>query len=203
MFLSPFAVRDMHEQLSFQGFERSPTIDVLFFALLPDAENVSQIVQLRDRLCDENGLKGRRIAPDLLHISLLGIAAHDGLSHAVVECAKQAAAVLTASPFDVVLDRAMSFAPKRARSPLVLRIGNEAALIAFYRSLGEAMKNAGFRRAASQFTPHLTLLYGDRVVREQPVEAVRWTVRDFVLVRSRRGRGPNTHDHLARWPLRG
>jgi RNA 2',3'-cyclic 3'-phosphodiesterase len=193
----------MFEQLSLPGFERSSTIDVLFFALLPGAENVSRIVQLRHRLCDENGLKGHRIAPDLLHISLLGVAAHDGLSHAVIECAKRAAGVLTASPFDVVLDRAMSFVPRRARSPLVLRVGNEAALIAFYRSLGEAMRNAGFRGAASQFTPHLTLLYGDRVVREQPVEAVRWTVRDFVLVRSRRGRGPNTHDHLARWPLRG
>ena len=193
----------MFEQLSLPGFERSSTIDVLFFALLPGAENVSRIVQLRHRLCDENGLKGHRIAPDLLHISLLGVAAHDCLSHAVIECAKRAAGVLTASPFDVVLDRAMSFVPRRARSPLVLRIGNEAALIAFYRSLGEAMKNAGFRGAASQFTPHLTLLYGDRVVREQRVEPVRWTVRDFVLVRSRRGRGPNTHDHLARWPLRG
>src|ERR1700689_1751254 len=109
----------MHEQLSFRGFERPSAIDVLFFALLPGAENVSQIVQLRDRLCDENGLKGHRIAPNLLHISLLGVAAHDGLSYAVVECARQAAAVLTASPFDVVLDRVMSFVPKRARSPLV------------------------------------------------------------------------------------
>jgi RNA 2',3'-cyclic 3'-phosphodiesterase len=193
----------MLEQLSLPGFERPWAIDVLFFALLPDAENVPQIVQLRDRLCNENGLKGHRIAPDLLHISLLGIAAHDGLSYAVAERAKQAAAALSASPFDVVLDRAMSFMPKRARWPLVLRTGNEAALIAFYRLLGGSMKNAGFRGAAAQFTPHLTLLYGDRVVRERPVEAVRWTVRDFVLVRSLRGRGPNKHVHLACWPLRG
>jgi 2'-5' RNA ligase len=203
MFLSPFAVRNMLEQLSLPGFERSSTIDVLFFALLPDAENVPQIVQLRDRLCDENGLRGHRIAPDLLHISLLGIAAPDGLSRAVVEYAEQAAAALSASPFDIVLDRAMSFVPKRARWPLVLRTGNEAALIGFYRSLGEVMKNVGFRGAASQFTPHLTLLYGDRVVRERSVEAVRWTVRDFVLVRSLRGRGLNKHVYLARWPLLG
>jgi 2'-5' RNA ligase len=202
MFLSPFAVRNMHEQLSFQGFERRSTIDVLFFALLPGAENASQIEQLCDRLCDENGLTGNRIAPDRLHISLLGIAVHDGLSGALAECAKQAAAALTASPFDVVLDRAMSFAPTRARWPLVLRAGNEAALITFYRLLGGAMENAGFRGAPSRFTPHVTLLYGDRAVRERPVEAVRWTVRDFVLVQNRR-RGPNKHMHLARWPLRG
>jgi 2'-5' RNA ligase len=193
----------MQEQLSFQGFERPSAIDVLFFALLPGAENVPQIVQLRDRLCDENGLWGHRIVADLLHISLLGIAAHDGLSHAVVERAKQAAAMLSASPFGVVLDRAMSFAPKRARWPLVLRTGNEVALIAFYRLLGGAMENAGFRGAPSQFTPHLTLLYGDRAVRERPVDAVRWTVRDFVLVQSRRGRGQSKYVQLARWPLRG
>jgi 2'-5' RNA ligase len=85
----------------------------------------------------------------------------------------------------------------------VLRTGNEVALITFHRSLGEAMKNAGFRRVASQFRPHLTLLYGDRLMKERSVEAVRWTVRDFVLVQSLRGRGQCKHVHLACWPLQG
>jgi RNA 2',3'-cyclic 3'-phosphodiesterase len=193
----------MYEQLSFQGFERHSALDFLFFALLPGDETVRQIVQLRNRLCDENGLRGHRIASDLLHISLHGIAAHDGLSRGVVERAKQAAAALSTSPFDVVLDRAMSFARKRERWPLVLRTANEGALIAFYRLLGGAMNNAGFRGVASQFTPHMTLLYGDRVVSEQSVDAVRWTVREFVLVQSLRGRGQSKYVHLARWPLRG
>jgi RNA 2',3'-cyclic 3'-phosphodiesterase len=202
MFFSPFAVRNMYEQISLPGFERHSAIDFLFFALLLGDENLPQIVQLRDRLCDENGLRGQRIAPELLHITLHGIGGYDGLPRAVVERAKQAGAAIWARPFDVILDRAMSFERKGEGRPFVLRTGNEIALIAFHRLLGGAMKNAGFRRVASQFRPHLTLLYGDRVVRERSVEAVRWTVRDFVLVQSLRGRGQSKYVHLARWPLR-
>jgi RNA 2',3'-cyclic 3'-phosphodiesterase len=203
MFSSRFAVRNMPEQLSLPGFERHSAIDFLFFALLLGTENATEIVRVRDRLCDENGLRGQRIAADLLHITLHGIGAYDGLPRAVVERAKQAGAAISARPFDVVLDRAMSFERKRDGRPFVLRTGDEVALTTFYRLLGGAMKNAGFRRVASQFRPHMTLLYGDRMVRERSIEAVRWTVRDFVLVQSLRGRGQGQYVHLARWPLRG
>jgi RNA 2',3'-cyclic 3'-phosphodiesterase len=191
------------QQLLLPGFERSPAIDFLFFALLVNAENVSQIVQLRERLCDENGLRGRRIAADLLHITLHGIGAYDGLPGAVVERAKEAGAAISAKPFDLVLDRATSFDRKRAGRPFVLRATNELALVTFYQLLGRAMKNAGFCKIASQFRPHLTLLYGDRMVAERPIEAFRWKVRDFVLVQSLRGRGQSKYIHLARWPLGG
>src|SRR6266850_7250416 len=117
---SPFAVRDMSDQLLLPGFERHPAFDVLFFGLLLEAENASRIVQLRKRLCEEFGLSGRRIAADLLHISLHGIGAYDGLPRAVVQRAKQAGAAVLAQPFDIVLDRAMSFGPKRKVRPFVL-----------------------------------------------------------------------------------
>jgi 2'-5' RNA ligase len=106
-----------------------------------------------------------------------------------------------AKPFDIVLDRAMSFGPKRGPRPLVLRSGDEAALVTFHRLLGAAMKHAGFRRTAPRFTPHMTLLYSDRTVAERAIDRVRWTVRDFVLVQSLRGR--SQYIHLARWPLQG
>jgi 2'-5' RNA ligase len=102
-----------------------------------------------------------------------------------------------------MLDRAMSFDRKRTGRPFVLRTSDESVLVAFHRLLGRTMKNAGFRRTASLFTPHLTLLYGDRMVPELSVEPVRWIVRDFVLVQSLRGRGQPKYIHLARWPLRG
>jgi hypothetical protein len=43
----------MPAQLFLPGFERHPALDVLFFALLLEAESASQIVQLRQRLCEE------------------------------------------------------------------------------------------------------------------------------------------------------
>jgi 2'-5' RNA ligase len=68
----------------------------------------------------------------------------------------------------------------------------------FRRMLGAAMTRKGLRRrAAGDFTPHVTLLYDRREVEELPIEPISWTVRDFVLVHSRQG-----HLHLARWPLR-
>ena len=66
------------------------------------------------------------------------------------------------------------------------------------------MKKAGIGQSVTPgFTPHLTLLYGDRIVTERSIEPIRWTVRDFVLVQSLRGRGESKHIHLARWPLCG
>jgi 2'-5' RNA ligase len=191
----------MPEQLFLPGFECKPATDFLFFALLLGAADASQIVRLRERLCEDSGLSGHRVAANLLHISLHGIGAYDGLPRAVVQRAKEAGAALLTKPFDIVLDRAMSFGPKRQVRPLVLRTGDEVALVTFHRLLGGTLKNAGFRRIASRFTPHMTLLYGDRTVVERPIDAIQWTVRDFVLVRSLRGQ--SKYIHLARWPLRG
>jgi 2'-5' RNA ligase len=193
----------MREQLFLPGFEPTSAIDFVFFALLLGAEDASQIAKLRERLCEENGLKGGRIATDLLHISLHGIGAYDGLPRDVVERAKQAGAATLAERFDVVFDHVTSFDRKRDGRPLVLCTGNEVALLALHRLLGEAMKNVGFRRVTSRFKPHMTLLYGDRMLTRQSVEAVRWNVRDFVLVQSLRGRGQSKYIQLARWPLRG
>jgi 2'-5' RNA ligase len=46
----------------------------------------------------------------------------------------------------------------------------------------------------------MTLLYADKFVDKQPVEPVRWTARDFVLIQSFVGQG--RHQVMARWPLR-
>jgi 2'-5' RNA ligase len=45
------------------------------------------------------------------------------------------------------------------------------------------------------------LLYDDHRIPDQPVEAISWIVREFVLVCSLHGQG--RHIPLARWPLRG
>jgi 2'-5' RNA ligase len=193
----------MPEQLSLPGFEPASAIDFVFFALLLGAENASPIVKLRESLCDENGLKGQRVAKSLLHLTLHGVGAYDGLPRDVVERAKQAGAAILEKPFDVVFDCAMSFNRKRDGRPLVLCAGDEVALLAFHATLGEAMKKVGFRRVTSRFKPHMTLIYGDRMLTRQSVESVRWSVRDFVLVQSLRGRGQSKYIQLARWPLRG
>lgn len=190
----------MPEQLCL--FDTPTMLDFLFFALLPSMDEASQIAVIREHLSHEHRLKGNAIQCDLLHVSLHGIGAYHGLHRAKVERAKQAAAKISMKPFEVVFNRAMSFDHKRRDNAFVLRTSNDVALMELYRALGEAMKSVGFRRVASRFTPHMTLLYGDRMVAERSIEAVRWTVRDFVLVQSLRGRGRSEYIHLARWPLR-
>jgi 2'-5' RNA ligase len=189
----------LERQLSLPGFEPSPELDFLFFALLPAARDVPQIARLRARLLLEFGLTGQPIATERLHVSLHTVGAWHGLSRAAVRTAKEVGASLSKRPFEIVFDRAMSFAGNGA---LVLRASGCLALASLHHALGIEMKKAGIGRSVTpRFTPHMTLLYSDRMVKEQPIEPVRWTVRDFVLVQSLRGRGESHHNHLARWPL--
>jgi hypothetical protein len=77
-----------------------------------EAENASQIVKLRQRLCEEFGLSGRRIAADRL--SVPGIGAYDGLPRAVVRRAKEAGAAVLAKPFAGSCDELWTQARSRA-----------------------------------------------------------------------------------------
>ena len=105
--------------------------------------------------------------------------------------------------FDGTMDtniviRTASFRGKRDIRPFVL-VGDHGLqrLTSFRRTLGGAMLRRGLRRVAkTNFTPHVTLLYGARGVEEYPIEPISWTVKEVVLIRSLR-----CHDYLARWPL--
>ena len=50
------------------------------------------------------------------------------------------------------------------------------------------------------FRPHMTLIWASRRVDEYPIVPIRWTVREFVLVRSHVGQ--SRHEYIGRWPLR-
>lgn len=105
-------------------------------------------------------------------------------------------------PFDVAFDRLESFRAKPGHVPLVLR-GDDGlvGVMLLRRNLGEAMEKVGRGPyVQSRFTPHVTLLYGDRPIAEQRVETIGWKVQEFVLVRSLHGEGK--HIELGRWPLR-
>ena len=191
------------EQLSLAGMApASRPTDRLFFAIFPDAQAAARIAQLAQRLRVEHGLHGHPIKTERFHVTLHHLGDHAGLRHDIVAVAKQSAATVTMSPFEVAFDHVMSFDRPRNR-PLVLRGGDGlAALTGFERLLGTAMNKAGLGHWVKPgYTPHATLLYDDRSVAEQSVETIAWTAREFVLVRSLLGQ--TRHEPLARWPLRG
>src|ERR1700722_16216113 len=114
------SVRLMPARLYFPGFQPNPELDRLFFALRVGAENAVRVVQLCDRRCHQNGLRGRRIAADLLHITLRGVGAYDGLPNFIVGRAPEAGAAVSTSPFPLMFDLAVSFKRSLGKRPLVL-----------------------------------------------------------------------------------
>jgi 2'-5' RNA ligase len=188
------------QQLSFP-FEAP--LDRLFFAILLPPEAAGQIAECTQFLRAEHSLKGRPVGSDQLHISLHGLGDHPRLPTTLIEQARKAGDCVAMRPFEVVFDRAVSFTRKNKKLPVVLRASSEVtSLITFHHRIGDAMKKAGLgRRVASRFTPHMTLLYDDRVVKERPIEPIRLTVCDFALVHSLVGR--SRYIELARWPLHG
>lgn len=189
----------MRAEFSHFGFE-APATDGLFFALFPDASAAAQLSRTAQQLCIRHRLFGRVLAPERLHVSLLGLGAHSGLPPDLVAGAMEAAGEIAASPFEVTFDRAVSFLGKQR--PLVLCSGDDVPeLIALQRALGGAARAKGLGRAKPQYTPHITVLYDERGIEDHAIEPVRWTVREFVLVHSLRGEGK--YIPLGRWPLRG
>ncbi len=100
----------------------------------------------------------------------------------------------------MVFDRAASF-HNGGNNPFVLQGGEGLeALKTFQRDLGLAMARAEIGKLVDKsFTPHVTMLYDRRLVAEQTIEPVRWTVGGFTLIHSLLGR--TEHIPLGRWAL--
>jgi RNA 2',3'-cyclic 3'-phosphodiesterase len=138
---------------------------------------------------------GKIIEPERLHISLFFLG---GMPGPAVRIICEAAAEVRSPPFEVLFDRSVTFRGKPGNRLLVL-VGDDGLdrLRSFRRTIGVAMSSKGLRYLAKkEFTPHITLLYAERAVEENPIEPIGRAVNECVLIHSMRG-----HTHLARWPL--
>jgi 2'-5' RNA ligase len=72
------------------------------------------------------------------------------------------------------------------------------ALFDLHALLGAAMREWGLK-AADEFVPHMTLLYGPNAVPLQAIEPIRFVAREFVLIHSELGL--TRYTVLGRWPL--
>jgi len=200
----PGSIPRMPNQFSLFDEDRVPQpTDRLFFAIYPNSSTATEIAHLAQRLRKDHALKGNQLASDRFHVTLHHLGDHEGLPPSLVAAAQEAAAAISESSFEVTFDTVMSFSTRTRKRPFVLRGGKGVvALIAFQQAVGMAMRKAGLGRwVDTQFTPHMTLLYDERVVGNQIIEPVSWTVHEFVLVHSLLGR--TQHIPLGRWPLRG
>lgn len=192
----------MPAQISLDGFEAPASLtDRLFFALFPEANAADQIARVASGLRSQHGLKAQPLQTERFHVTLHHLGDYAGLRADIVSAAEEAASRVEAPPFDVTFDRAMTFAGRPNKRPFVLR-GDEGllSLCALQQQLGAALKKTILGRwAQGNFTPHVTLLYDDRLIAEQAIEPVSWTAREFVLVHSLIGQ--TRHIVLGRWPL--
>jgi RimJ/RimL family protein N-acetyltransferase len=105
--------------------------------------------------------------------------------------------------FEIAFDGVASFRGRPGNRPLVLHAradSGHASLAALWRRLGVELAQAGLARFVERrFTPHVTLLYDDRLVEAQPIEPIVWRVDEFVLVHSFLGAG--RHEAIGHWPL--
>ena len=186
----------------FEGFEPSPPLaqgkDAIFFALIPNFDAAMKIHAASQRLSATHGLTGKLLKPENLHITLHPLGQYDGVPAVIEELAAAIASSIHAAPFEVAFNAAMSF--KRPRSLPFVLCGDEGVIgvAALQKQFSERLKP--IIKGGGQNTPHMTLLYDEKLVVRQPMEIVRFSVDSFVLIHSKIGQG--RHEILNRWPLR-
>jgi len=180
--------------------DRRHVTDRLFFAVFPDGDAAACVARLARELQCEHGLKGKALATERLHVSLHHVGDYPHLPGDVVSAARAVAETVRMPAFTVAFNSAASFRGRSDNQPLVLR-GDDGiiGLATLQQALGAAMERAGLGRCAARYTPHMTLMYGDRFVADRRVEIVTWPVREFVLVHSLLGR--SSYRAMARFPL--
>jgi RNA 2',3'-cyclic 3'-phosphodiesterase len=193
----------MGEQLLLPGIEPPKAhTDRVFFALQPPEPAASAIAALSRQLKADLGLKGKLIPVGRLHVTLNFFGNHVGLPQGLLQALSDAAGELRFEPFDVVFDRVMSFKAGGGRKPpFVLRGGDEglAPLMHFRREIDDALARRRLAHSFDlRFTPHVTLMYGHKMVMEQAVAPITWRVSEFVLIDSLIGHGQ--HIVMGRWP---
>jgi RNA 2',3'-cyclic 3'-phosphodiesterase len=172
----------------------------VFFALYPDPDTAGRLGRLAWDLCGKHKLNGRPRPDRCFHVSLHGIGDYAELPRDAVAAIGEAVSAVTMPPFAVAFDRVTNFG--RGRKQALVLVGDDGVtgLRMFQRELVMALRKIGFaRRKEPPYNPHVTLLYDEGEIADQAVEEIRWTVREFVLVRSLHGQG--RHLPLARWPL--
>ena len=163
----------------------------LFFALWPDAQVRVQLATLSRHWAR------RPIADDKLHMTLLFL---DRCSDQERACFCQAASKIKSEPFELQMDYLGGW--PRAGIQWLGTSRVPGLLSDLVDSLTAVLEPCGFEAERRPFVPHVTLA---RKVRHPKVkaglEAIRWPVRDFVLVESAAVKGGARYEVLQRWPL--
>lgn len=178
--------------------------DPVFFAVLTGGKATGDVLAAGLAQKQQFGLSAPLRPADTLHISVLGAGIADDLSEDDIELLCEAGDAISMPRFEVSFSEAMSFRRKAGRNPLVLPCDEGAdAMAGLAEALWAEVRERGFT-LKSRLTAvyHLTLAYDPVLVPRTPLDhPIRMPVREFALVRSRRGEG--RYETIEKWELAG
>jgi 2'-5' RNA ligase len=167
----------------------------LFFALWLDAAPRAALGRLAQALHPQCG--GRAVPNRNIHLTLVFLG--DVEARRIPDLYTLAAGVV-APTFELAIDTVNYWRHNR----IVWAAPQEcpAALQTLVAALERALKAGGVGFDGRPYLPHITLLRGARRAPPvQTVDAVRWRVADFVLVRSLSYDRTTVYEVMRRWPL--
>lgn len=177
----------------------------MFFAILPDQEARAEIIRIGERFVKSHRLGNGIVDIDRLHVTVTPVGKPDRLQQPLEGALIAAGDAVHMTSFEVTLDSAMRFSNQApdGRFPFVLCADTSTvqSALSLRKALADAQYAQGLMVAGvSSYLPHVTLLHGHGIdAVEQPIPPIKWTAREFVLVRSFFGQ--TRHEVMARWPL--
>ena len=172
------------------GVHEEEPADRLFLGLFPDAAALAHIGNVVRHLPGELGGTRTSSRSSRFHVTVHHLGDHAGLDPGLVDAALAAMERIDAPAFDIVLDEVSGFRGGR-KHPIVLlgRDGSPGAHALWAASRHVLAGTIFTRWLERRYTPHLTLLYGDRRPASPIlIEPVAWKVGEVVLVHSLLGR---------------
>jgi 2'-5' RNA ligase len=169
-------------------------------ALVPGAGPAKRMYRVAEVIKRAHEFESNLTAMDRLHVTLFFLSEDESDARDyIIRMTHEAARNVRMPSFEVSFDRIASFRGRPGHHPFVLLGGDGLRRLKLFRqALGAQLARNGLKHLVKRdFNPHVTLLYTEREVEEQPIEPIIWTVDGFVLIHSMNG-----HTHLARWPLR-
>jgi 2'-5' RNA ligase len=174
----------------------APATNLLFALMVYPPHEAALAAQARGRTYQADLRRGGSLFPlDRMHVTLGKFEVKERVE-SFVERVSRAIARLKLAPFEVVFDQIGGFS-----SGNVVLQGRDglASLKDLQAAVRQALAWEKLDKGLRQFTPHMTVIYGQPGEEIAMIEPVRWTVREFALVISHQGEA--RHEVLARFPL--
>lgn len=164
------------------GFGNDIPTQRLYFAVVPEPEVCERIGELAEAMRSEHGLQAVLTGEEVPLIIVQHVGYFPGVDARTLKRICLAAAKVQRPAFEVCFDFVGSL-PGDGRYPFALQCGAGADLLVDLQADLLKLMQPVLGRVRPGPAPHIPLLTDSRQVAEQPVQSMRWLVREFVLLR--------------------